>query len=86
MTTTTQTQSGNRPVSKVRVGPIEASIWKNAGRNGDYHTVSFERRYRDAQGEWKSSRAFRASDLLNLAVAGYRAYEQLTQLEAGDAT
>lgn len=54
METTNETQptSGNAPVHKVRMGLIEANIWRNEGKNGPYHTVSFERRFRDgANGE-----------------------------------
>ena len=47
METTNETQSagGNAPVHKVRIGLIEANIWRNEGKNGAYHTVTFERRY-----------------------------------------
>ena len=85
METNSQTQAANKPVSRVRVGQIEASIWRNEGRNGSYHTVSFERRFKDAgSGDWRSLKSFRASDLLNLAVAGFQAYQQLSELESGD--
>jgi len=88
METTTQTTeqpSRNRPVEKIRVGQIEASIWRNEGKNGPYLTVSFERRYRDAEnGEWRSLRSFRSSDLFSLLVTGFQAYQALSNLEAGD--
>jgi len=86
METTTQTQpaSGNAPVHKVRIGLIEANIWRNEGKNGAYHTVSFERRFRDGQnGEWRSLRSFRSSDLFSLLVAGFQAYQALSELESG---
>lgn len=84
-TNETKPQNGNRPVHKVRAGLIEANIWRNEGKNGAYHTVTFERRFRDgANGEWRSLRSFRSSDLFSLLGAGFQAYQKLGELEAGD--
>jgi hypothetical protein len=61
METTTQTepQNGNRPLEKIRFGRIQANIWENASDNGVYYTVTFERRYQDADGNWKSAQSFK---------------------------
>jgi len=35
-----------KPVDKLRIGRVEASIWKNSGENGTYHSVRIERTYK----------------------------------------
>jgi hypothetical protein len=52
----TNDQTSNKPVSKVCVGPVEASIWENAGENGPRCAVTFDRRYRDDCGNRKNAR------------------------------
>ena len=43
-------ETKNPPADKVRVGLITASIWENKTEKGTFHNVTFERRYRDAEG------------------------------------
>jgi len=80
-TTQTKTQNGNQPAAKVRLGRIHASIWENASEKGPYYTVSLERRYTDAEGNWKSSQSFKADDLLLLAKAADRAHDEILRLK-----
>ena len=58
----------NKPVDHVRMGPVHAAIWKNVSDEG--HTrygVTFERRYRDGEGNWHSASNYVRDDLLLLA-------------------
>lgn len=79
-TTSTEPQNGNKPAAKIRLGRIQASIWENASETGPYYTVSFERRYRDAEGNWKSSQGFKVEDLLLLAKAADKAHDAAIEL------
>ena len=84
METTTNVESEkseNRPVDKVRFGRIQASIWENASEKGPYYTVSFERRYQDPEGNWRSSQSFNADDLLLLAKAADKAHDAIFALK-----
>jgi hypothetical protein len=72
------------PVDKVRVGLITASIWANETEKGTFHNVTFERRYRDGDGNWKSSHSYNADDLLSLAKAADLAHTRIVELRSGD--
>lgn len=64
----------NPPVSKFKVGRINATIWRNDGEKGPYLTINFDRRYKDEQkDEWKSSTSFSPDDLNDLIGAAQMA-------------
>lgn len=76
-------ETKNAPVAKVRVGLITASIWENQTEKGAFHNVTFERRYRDGEGNWKSSHSYNADDLLSLAKSADLAHTKITELRNG---
>lgn len=72
--------NGNMPETRIKAGPIIATVWQNKGKTqaGDetqYNTVSIDRRYKDKNGEWKSTNSFRSGDLPKLALVAQKAYE-----------
>ena len=72
------------PVAKVSVGLQTASIWKNESEGRAFYNVTFDRRYRNAQGEWKSTDSYGADDLLALAKLADLAHSKVLELqEAG---
>jgi hypothetical protein len=77
-------ETKNSPVAKVRVGLITASIWENPTDKGTFYNVTFERRYRDAEGNWKSSHSYNADDLLALAKAADLAHTKIVETPRGD--
>ncbi len=72
------------PADKVRVGLITATIWENETEKGLFHNVTFERRYRDAEGNWHSSGSYNADDLLALAKAADLAHTKIVEARNGD--
>jgi len=78
-------ETKNAPVDKVRVGLITASIWENPTDNGTFHNITFERRYRDSEGNWKSSHSYNAEDLLALAKAADLAHTKIVEARTGSA-
>lgn len=79
-----ETEIKNPPVAKVRVGLITASIWENRTEKGMFHNVTFQRRYRDAEGNWKSSHSYNLDDLLALAKAADLAHTKIVETQSGD--
>ena len=75
-------ETKNPPVAKVRVGLITASIWENPTDKGTFYNVTFERRYRDAKGEWHSTQSFDKSTLLTLAKLADQADTEIVRLTA----
>lgn len=54
------------PVKKFRIGRLSASIWKNESQNGgDWHSVTLERTYKDADDNLQNSNSLNHSDLQN---------------------
>jgi hypothetical protein len=64
----TDTTSPQPPVDRVRLGTIQAAIWENTDAEGrTRYSVTVERRYRDADGNWKSTGSFGRDECLTLA-------------------
>ena len=77
----------NRPVERLRIGRLSASIWENQGANGEskFYTVTIDRRYRDGEGTWKTGRSFGRDDLLGVAKLADQAHTRILALEQRDA-
>lgn len=75
-------EKGHPPVAKLRNGLLNASIWAHVNDKGTFYSVTFERRYRDAQGEWKSTHSFDRSSLLKLAKLADQAETEIARLAA----
>jgi len=71
----------NQPQKKFRAGAISATIWENQamkdGQPSAYNTISFERGYKDKQGEWKNTHSLRVSDIPKAVLVLNKAYEFL---------
>lgn len=83
--TTQSSESAKPPVAKLRIGLINASIWQRVTENGTFHSVTFERRYRDANGEWQSTHSYDVSDLLLLAKLADQAHTEISRLQSAEA-
>ncbi len=75
-------ESAKPPVAKLRIGLLSASIWERTTDNGTFHTVTFERRYRDANGDWHGTQSFDKGDLLTLAKLADQADTEIARLTA----
>lgn len=72
----------NIPEKKFTAGAISATIWKNTGKDRfgndvTFRTVTFDRRYKDRQGNWQSSNSLRVNDLPKGMVVLEEAYKYL---------
>ncbi len=85
MSDTNETRK-NAPVAKVNVGLQTASIWKNESEGRAFYNVTFDRRYRDAKGDWKSSDSYGRDDLLAHGKLSDLAHTKILELQnvAGD--
>ncbi|MBS3175902.1 hypothetical protein J4457_01560 [Candidatus Woesearchaeota archaeon] len=80
----------NKPEKTFRAGAISATIWNNTAQNKEglvttYSNVTFERCYKDTQGQWKSTNALRINDLPKAQAVLQRAYEYLVFKEEASA-
>lgn len=74
--------SANQPEKKIRSGAISATIWNNEQDtpNGKvaYKTVSFERSYKDKNGQWQATSKLRSSDIPRAVLVLNKAYEHIS--------
>jgi len=74
--------TGNKPLTKFKAGAISATIWDNQNKNNkgeliSYKSVSFDRNYRDANGEWQRTNSLRMQDLPKAVLVLNKAFEFL---------
>lgn len=73
----------NMPEKKFRAGAISATVWKNQSKEGnEFSSVSFEKGYKNANGEWKSTNHLNVADLPKALVVIGKAFEHLSLKEA----
>ena len=73
----------NKPEKKFRAGGVAATVWKNEtlddnGMPREFHSISFEKGYKDKSGTWKSTNSLHVGDLPKAIVVLSKAYEYLT--------
>ena len=82
----TESVSGNIPEKKFSTGALSATVWENQGKNKDgeeisFRTVTFQRRYKDKNGDWQSTNNLRLNDLPRASLVLQKAYEYLVMKE-----
>ena len=78
----TEIVSGKLPEKKFSTGGLKATVWQNQGKNKEgldvsFRTVTFQRRYKDKNGEWQSTNTLRINDLPKASLILEKAYEYL---------
>jgi hypothetical protein len=74
--------AGKPPVSKLRDGLLNLSIWERPTDNGSFFNVTFERRYTDKDGDWKGTQSLGEDDLLTMAALLQDAYKEIKRLRS----
>ena len=68
-----------KPEAFFRYGPCSAAVFSNEYERGNgtvrFRTVSFQRRYQDRDGEWKSTSSLGVNDIPKAILALEAAYE-----------
>ena len=63
-------------------GAISATVWKNTDKEQKvYHSVSFERSYKDKTGNWKTTKCLRVTDLPRASLVLDEAFRYLAMVE-----
>lgn len=76
----------NKPARRIKIGLLSASIWRREHDGRNFYNATFQRAYREKDGEeWKHSDSFGKSDLLELAKLADQAHTAILRLEHDDA-
>jgi hypothetical protein len=67
-----------KPVHKIRYGNVSAAIWLNVGETGNFHSVTFQRSFKDGE-RWRESRSFNERDLSNLTKVAADAHSWIVR-------
>ena len=73
-------QNKPQPIEEVRIGSINAAIWRNEGERGPRFNVTFQRLYRTEDGKWLSTNSFSRDDLLVLMKVADATHTRVMQL------
>jgi hypothetical protein len=77
-------ESKKMPVHVVKLGKVQANVWRNETKHGARFNVTVFRLYIE-NGEWKRSDSFGRDELLSAARAFEGAFDWIwTQCKAGD--
>ena len=74
-------ESKDKPVDKIDVHPVHGAIWRNTGSNGTYFSATFEKRYKDKEGQWHGTQSYSGDDLLALSKAADKAHDRILELQ-----
>ena len=76
-------ESAKPPVFKLRDHALNVAGWERTTLDGKtFYNVTFERRYRDAKGDWHGTQSFDKSNLLTLAKLADQADTEIARLTA----
>lgn len=79
-----------QPERRFKCGACEAAIFENEiRRNGKtikLKKAAIQKRYKDSEGEWKSTYSLDKNDIPKMILALSKAYEYLTMGEGNDST
>lgn len=80
----------SKPIKKFKAGSVELNIWHNEAlvdkpetgmTKSDWYSVTMQRSYRDAEGNWKKTSSWRLDDLPKATLVLTKAFEFLTLKE-----
>ena len=65
----------NQPIYTKRLNRIEVAVWKNETDDAIWHNITFQRSYRDNDGNIQTCSHFRMDDLPAVAFLSAKAYD-----------
>jgi len=80
-----------KPVAKFKAGQVSAALWENeiTTKNGHKATMlkaSVQRRYKDRDGQWKSSGSFSRNEIPLAIYCLQKAFEKIIEVQIGESS
>ena len=77
-----------KPVSKFRAGQVSSAVWANdvtvSGRKVTILKATVERRFKDANGEWRSSGSFSRNKIPLAIYCLQKAFEKIIERQQAE--
>ena len=77
-----------KPVAKFRAGQVSSALWENEitvnGRKVTMLKASVQRRYKDRDGQWKSSGAFSRNEIPMAIYCLQIAFDKIIETQIGE--
>ncbi len=73
------------PIAKFKAGQVSAALWENqieaGGRPATILKATIQRRYKDTDGQWKSSTSFSRNEIPLAIHCLQKAFEKIVELQ-----
>lgn len=73
--------ANNKPLFSHRLNRVEVAVWRNQNDTTFWHNVTFQKGYRDSEGNLHSTTSMLMDDLPALAFLATKAYDYLASQE-----
>lgn len=73
--------NATQPIQTLRDGNIQLAIWENISENGAFYSITLNRSYKDADGNYKNTTSFSGNDLLKINQLSSHAYMLIKEYE-----
>ena len=81
--------TGQKPIAKFKAGMVSAAIWENPievkGKTVPMLKVTVQRRYKDSDGNWKSSQSYSRNEIPLVVFCLQKAFEKMLGEDNSDA-
>lgn len=75
----------SQPAHKIRIGVLQATIWRNSGEKGNWYSVIPSRSYKNGDDTWKETDSLGFDDLLTMAKLFDLAHTWIMNQQQADA-
>lgn len=75
----------NKPAHRIRLGVLQATIWRNTSDKGTWYSVTSSRSYRQDDDIWKETDSLGFDDLLAMAKLLDQAHTWIVNQQQADA-
>jgi hypothetical protein len=76
-------ENNKGPEHTLRDSNLKATIWRNEGDKGSYHTTTLTRLYTDDKGEIRETHSLGKNDLLKGSELLRNAYNRINEIQRG---
>ena len=75
----------SKPAHKIRIGVLQATIWRNSGEKGSWYSVTTSRSYKQGDDTWRETDSLNFDDLLPMAKLLDQAHTWIMDQQQADA-